>query len=244
MKFKILPAVLVLCLILALGFFALPYYQYISSTPVRATFAWAGIKEDDIPTLTRWNIDTVYLCADDHGGIDIEELKEAIALLEGFDVYLLTGESNWGADKMTEIAASVSDVEGLCGIVFDIEPRDYDDNYAAAVETACLSADVPIYMCYPYWIEEEIANRVIAAADGSVVMAYYKGKEKALTASLVSAARKARKPMVMAYELQAPDGDHIPEQITYDGDVSAALENYEASFPRPIGVALHWLKQP
>ena len=50
--------------------------------------------------------------------------------------------------------------------------------------------------------------------------------------------------VVMAYELQAPDDDHIPEEITYDSDVSAASENYEASFPRPIGVTLHWLKQP
>ena len=80
---------------------------------------------------------------------------------------------------------------------------------------------------------------MIASTDGSVVMAYYKGKEKALTASLVSTARKVRTPMVIAYALQSPDGDHIREQITCGSDVSDALENYEASFSLPIGVALH-----
>lgn len=43
--------------------------------------------------------------------------------------------------------------------------------------------------------------------------------------------------------IASTDGDHIREQITYGSDVSDALENYEASFSLPIGVALHWLEQ-
>ena len=60
------------------------------------------------------------------------------------------------------------------GVLFDIE-----GNYVTlASNLSLLESNLPIYVCMPFWLEEELQEQIIKEVDGVVVMNYSKGNER------------------------------------------------------------------
>lgn len=188
----------------------------------RAMFAWNGVSEKDLPVLEKYNINTLYI--DTH----------YFSKVQGYKCYLLVGDPSWDLEDMKEAVKNAKEKDAD-GIIFDIE-GDYEK---LSKNLEKLDSSIPVAVCYPYWLDEPLIERIVKASDESVVMNYYVGKEKKHLEEEILIIKKYGKKLTTAYELH-PVTEDIPEVITYQGDMDAVLNNYKQFID--VGIAIHWLK--
>lgn len=213
---------------------------------IRGVFSWHIFEPAYRDVLETHHIDQVYQCYDEalHKR-DYDSVRENLKLLDGYDVWLLTGDPSWGAEEMLEMVALAKDVGGFRGVVFDVEPKEFDHSYIHSVQKTCASSSLDLMFCLPYWAEDEIVAEVMAVADGVMAMNYDKGHEGANIASWIDMAGKKDVPLITIYELQPPNDKYdLKESGTYDGDAAACEKNFAEQFAgtEGLGIAFHYIK--
>lgn len=171
------------------------------------------------------------------------------------DVYLLTGEPDWGleadgAGMIREITRAqainqlVPECARLKGMVMDVEPYLTDqwdaapeqvmDRFAAGLACAhseALACGLQFVVCIPYFYDtkgytDALEMIMESGCDEAAVMNYYKGKEEEHIADEMALARKYGKRLVNIYELQPPEGNAVTEANTYYHDgLEAVIQN-------------------
>ena len=190
----------------------------------RAVFAWEGVEEADEQLLENYRIDTIFMDINHYSAIS------------GYNIYLLAGDPSGGVDDMQKVVEEAEE-KRADGVLFDIE-----DNYVTlASNLSLLESNLPIYVCMPFWLEEELQEQIIKEVDGVVVMNYSKGNERLNIQKEIETAEKYGKVILTAYELQ-PVGEYgLEEYNTYHDDGLDAVEkNYEEQFGgTDVGIAFH-----
>ena len=193
-------------------------------TVKRAVFAWEGVEEADKQLLENYRIDTIFM--------DINHYSS----IPRYNIYLLAGDPSWGVDDMQKVV-EIAEEKRADGVLFDIE-----GNYVTlASNLSLLESDLPIYVCMPFWLDEELQEQIIKEVDGVVVMNYSKGNERLNIQKTIEMAEKCGKVILTAYELQ-PVGEYgLEEYNTYHDDGLDAVEkNYEEQFGgTDVGIAFH-----
>lgn len=199
-------------------------YAKEEKTVNRAVFAWEGVEEADEQLLENYRIDTIFM--------DINHYSS----IPGYNIYLLAGDPSWGLEDM-EKGVEEAKEKKADGVIFDIE-----GNYEAlASNLSLLESALPIYVCIPFWLEEDVQEEIIQEADGVVVMNYSKGNERANLEEEMAMADQYDKAILTAYELQ-PVGEYgLGEYNTYNEDgLDAVEENYNEQFGgTDVGIAFH-----
>ena len=215
-----LKRILVLCLVVLM----LVGCAKKEKTVNRAVFAWEGVEEADEQLLENYRIDTIFM-----------DINHYSAIL-GYNIYLLAGDPSWGVDDMEQVVEEAEE-KRADGVLFDIE-----GNYVTlASNLSLLESNLPIYVCMPFWLEEELQEQIIKEVDGVVVMNYSKGNERLNIQKTIEMAEKCGKVILTAYELQ-PVGEYgLEEYNTYHDDGLDAVEkNYEEQFGgTDVGIAFH-----
>ena len=215
-----LKRILVLCLVVLM----LVGCAKEEKTVKRAVFAWEGVEEADKQLLENYRIDTIFM--------DINHYSS----IPGYNIYLLAGDPSWGVDDMQKVVEEAEE-KRADGVLFDIE-----GNYVTlASNLSLLESNLPIYVCMPFWLEEELQEQIIKEVDGVVVMNYSKGNERLNIQKTIEMAEKCGKVILTAYELQ-PVGEYgLEEYNTYHDDGLDAVEkNYEEQFGgTDVGIAFH-----
>ena len=190
----------------------------------RAVFAWDGVVESDKQILESHQIDTIFMGLNHYSAVP------------GYNIYLLAGDPSWGLEDMEKVVEEAKEKKAD-GVLFDIE-----GNYVTlASNLSLLESDLPIYVCMPFWLEEELQEQIIKAVDGVVVMNYSKGNERANLEEEMAMADQYDKAILTAYELQ-PVGEYgLGEYNTYNEDGLDAVEkNYNEQFGgTDVGIAFH-----
>lgn len=210
---------LVLCLVLMLSGCVKE-----EKTVKRAVFAWNGVETEDRVILDKYQIDTIFM--------DINHYSS----LSDYNIYVLAGDPSWRADDMQKV---VDEAKGkrADGIIFDIE----NDYSLLASDLALLDSSLPIYVCIPFWLDEDVQDGIIKEADGIVVMNYSKGNERMNIEEEMAMADEYGKTILTAYELQ-PVGEYgLEEYNTYNKEgLQAVEENYQEQFSDTgVGIAFH-----
>ena len=89
--------------------------------------------------------------------------------IPGYNIYLLAGDPYWRVDDIEQVVEEAEE-KRADGVLFDIE-SDYE---TLASDLSLLESDLPIYVCMPFWLEEELQEQIIKEVDGVVVMNYSK----------------------------------------------------------------------
>ena len=190
----------------------------------RAVFSWEGVEEADEQLLENYRIDTIFM--------DINHYSS----IPGYNIYLLAGDPSWRVDDMEQVVEEAEE-KRADGVLFDIE-----GNYVTlASNLSLLESDLPIYVCMPFWLDEDVQEKIIQEADGVVVMNYSKGNERLNIQKAIETAEKYGKVILTAYELQ-PVGEYgLEEYNTYNTDgLDAVKKNYEEQFGgTDVGIAFH-----
>ena len=215
-----LKRILVLCLVVLM----MAGCAKEEKTVKRAVFAWEGVEEADEQLLENYRIDTIFM--------DINHYSS----IPGYNIYLLAGDPSWRVDDMEQVVEEAEE-KRADGVLFDIE-----GNYVTlASNLSLLESDLPIYVCMPFWLDEDIQEQIIKEVDGVVVMNYSKGNERLNIQKTIETAKKYGKVILTAYELQ-PVGEYgLEEYNTYHDDGLDAVEkNYENQFTgTDVGIAFH-----
>lgn len=215
-----LKRILVLCLVVLM----MAGCAKEEKTVKRAVFAWEGAEEADKQLLENYRIDTIFMDINHYSAIP------------GYNIYLLAGDPSWGVDDIEQVVEEAEE-KRADGVLFDIE-GDYE---TLASDLSLLESDLPIYVCIPFWLEEELQEQIIKEVDGVVVMNYFKGNERLNIQKAIETAEKYGKVILTAYELQ-PVGEYgLEEYNTYNEDGLDAVEkNYEEQFGgTDVGIAFH-----
>ena len=215
-----LKRILVLCLVVLM----IAGCAKEEKTVKRAVFAWEGVEEADKQLLENYRIDTIFM--------DINHYSS----IPGYNIYLLAGDPSWRVDDMEQVVEEAEE-KRADGVLFDIE-----GNYVTlASNLSLLESDLPIYVCMPFWLDEELQEQIIKEVDGVVVINYSKGNERLNIQKAIETAEKYGKVILTAYELQ-PVGEYgLEEYNTYHDDGLDAVEkNYEEQFGgTDVGIAFH-----
>ena len=193
-------------------------------TVKRAVFAWEGVEEADKQLLENYRIDTIFM-----------DINHYSAIL-GYSIYLLAGDPSWGLEDMEQVVEEAEE-KRADGVLFDIE----NDYSSLASNPSLLKSDLPIYVCMPLWLDEDVQDEIIQEADGVVVMNYSKGNERLNLQEEMAMAEQYKKAILTAYELQ-PVGEYgLEEYNTYNEDGLDAVEkNYENQLSgTDVGIAFH-----
>ena len=215
-----LKRVLVLCLVILM----MARCAKEEKTVKRAVFAWEGVEEADEQLLENYRIDTIFM--------DINHYSS----IPGYNIYLLAGDLSWGLEDVEHVVEEAEE-KRADGVIFDIE-GDYE---TLASNLSLLESDLPIYVCMPFWLDEDVQEKIIQEVDGVVVMNYSKGNERLNIQKAIETAEKYGKVILTAYELQ-PVGEYgLEEYNTYHDDGLDAVEkNYEEQFGgTDVGIAFH-----
>ena len=215
-----LKRILVLCLVVLM----LVGCAKEEKTVKRAVFAWEGVEEADKQLLENYRIDTIFMGINHYSSIP------------GYNIYLLAGDPFWGVDDMEQVVEEAEE-KRADGVLFDIE----GDYSLLASDLSFLDSSIPIYVCMPFWLDEELQEQIIKEVDGVVVMNYSKGNERLNIQKAIETAEKYGKVILTAYELQ-PVGEYgLEEYNTYHDDGLDAVEkNYEEQFGgTDVGIAFH-----
>ena len=215
-----LKRILVLCLVVLM----MAGCAKEEKTVNRAVFAWEGVEEADEQLLENYRIDTIFM--------DINHYSS----IPGYNIYLLAGDPSWRVDDMEQVVEEAEE-KRADGVLFDIE----GDYVTLASDLSFLDSSIPIYVCMPFWLEEELQEQIIKAVDGVVVMNYSKGNERANLEEEMAMADQYDKAILTAYELQ-PVGEYgLGEYNTYNEDGLDAVEkNYNEQFGgTDVGIAFH-----
>ena len=117
-------------------------------TVKRAVFAWEGVEEADKQLLENYRIDTIFM-----------DINHYSAIL-GYNIYLLAGDPSWRADDMQKVVEEAEE-KRADGVLFDIE-----GNYVTlASDLSILESDLPIYVCIPFWLDEDVQEKIIQETD-------------------------------------------------------------------------------
>lgn len=215
-----LKRILVLCLVVLMMAGCAKEEKTVKS----AVFAWEGVEEADKQLLENYRIDTIFMDINHYSAIP------------GYNIYLLAGDPSWRAEDMQKVVEEAEEKRAE-GVLFDIE-----GNYVTfASNLSLLESDHPIYVCMPFWLEEELQEQIIKEVDGVVVINYSKGNERLNIQKTIEMAEKCGKVILTAYELQ-PVGEYgLKEYNTYHDDGLDAVEkNYEEQFGgTDVGIAFH-----
>ena len=193
-------------------------------TVKRAVFAWNGVETEDIVILDKYQIDTIFM--------DINHYSS----LSDYNIYVLAGDPSWRADDMQKVVDEAEE-KRADGILFDIE----GDYSLLASDLSLLDSHLPIYVCIPFWLDEDVQDGIIKEADGIVVMNYSKGNERMNIQKTMEMADEYGKTILTAYELQ-PVGEYgLEEYNTYNKEgLQAVEENYKEQFSgTDVGIAYH-----
>ena len=215
-----LKRVLVLCLVILM----MARCAKEEKTVKRAVFAWEGVEEADEQLLENYRIDTIFM--------DINHYSS----IPGYNIYLLAGDLSWGLEDVEHVVEEAEE-KRADGVIFDIE-GDYE---TLASNLSLLESDLPIYVCMPFWLDEDVQEKIIQEVDGVVVMNYSKGNERLNIQKAIETAEKYGKVILTAYELQ-PVGEYgLEEYNTYHDDGLDAVEkNYEEQFGgTDVGISFH-----
>lgn len=215
-----LKRILVLCLVVLM----MAGCAKEEKTVKRAVFAWEGVEEADKQLLENYRIDTIFM--------DINHYSS----IPGYNIYLLAGDLSWGLEDVEHVVEEAEE-KRADGVLFDIE-GDYE---TLASDLSILESDLPIYVCMPFWLDEDIQEQIIKEVDGVIVMNYSKGNERLNIQKTIEMAEKYGKVILTAYELQ-PVGEYgLEEYNTYNIDGLDAVEkNYEEQFGgTDVGIAFH-----
>lgn len=190
----------------------------------RAVFAWNGVETEDRVILDKYQIDTIFM--------DINHYSS----ISNYNIFVLAGDPSWRADDMQKV---VDEAKGkrADGIIFDIE----NDYSLLASDLALLDSSLPIYVCIPFWLDEDIQDGIIKEADGVVAMNYSKGNERENIQKTIEMADEYGKTILTAYELQ-PVGEYgLEDYNTYHEDgLQVVEENYQEQFSgTEVGIAYH-----
>ena len=190
----------------------------------RAVFAWNGVETEDRVILDKYQIDTIFM--------DINHYSS----LSDYNIYVLAGDPSWRADDMQKVVDEAEE-KRADGILFDIE----GDYSLLASDLSLLDSHLPIYVCIPFWLDEDVQDGIIKEADGIVVMNYSKGNERMNIQKTMEMADEYGKTILTAYELQ-PVGEYgLEEYNTYNKEgLQAVEENYKEQFSgTDVGIAFH-----
>ena len=193
-------------------------------TVKRAVFAWNGVETEDRVILDKYQIDTIFM--------DINHYSS----LSDCNIYVLAGDPSWRADNMQKVVDEAEE-KRADGVLFDIE----NDYSLLASDLALLDSSLPIYVCIPFWLDEDIQDGIIKEADGVVAMNYSKGNERENIQKTIEMADEYGKTILTAYELQ-PVGEYgLEDYNTYHEDgLQAVEENYKEQFSgTDVGIAYH-----
>ena len=193
-------------------------------TVKRAVFAWNGVETEDRVILDKYQIDTIFM--------DINHYSS----LSDYNIYVLAGDPSWRADNMQKVVDEAEE-KRADGVLFDIE----NDYSLLASDLALLDSSLPIYVCIPFWLDEDIQDGIIKEADGVVAMNYSKGNERENIQKTIEMADEYGKTILTAYELQ-PVGEYgLEDYNTYHEDgLQAVEENYKEQFSgTDVGIAYH-----
>lgn len=190
----------------------------------RAVFAWNGVETEDRVILDKYQIDTIFM--------DINHYSS----ISNYNIFVLAGDPSWGVDDMQKVVDDAEE-KRADGILFDIE----GDYSLLASNLSLLDSHLPIYVCIPFWLDEDVWDGVIKEADGIVVMNYSKGNERMNIEEEMAMADEYRKTILTAYELQ-PVGEYgLEDYNTYHEDgLQVVEENYKEQFSgTDVGIAYH-----
>ena len=190
----------------------------------RAVFAWNGVETEDRVILDKYQIDTIFM--------DINHYSS----LSDYNIYVLAGDPSWRADDMQKVVDEAEE-KRADGILFDIE----NDYTLLASDLSLLDSHLPIYVCIPFWLDEDVQDGIIKESDGIVVMNYSKGNERQNIRKTIEMADEYGKTILTAYELQ-PVGEYgLEDYNTYNEDgLQAVEENYKEQFSgTDVGIAYH-----
>ena len=193
-------------------------------TVKRAVFAWNGVETEDRVILDKYQIDTIFM--------DINHYSS----LSDYNIYVLAGDPSWRADDMQKVVDEAEE-KRADGILFDIE----NDYTLLASDLSLLDSHLPIYVCIPFWLDEDVQDGIIKESDGIVVMNYSKGNERQNIRKTIEMADEYGKTIPTAYELQ-PVGEYgLEDYNTYNEDgLQAVEENYKEQFSgTDVGIAYH-----
>ena len=173
-----LKRILVLCLVVLMMAGCAKEEKTVKS----AVFAWEGVEEADEQLLENYRIDTIFM--------DINHYSS----IPGYNIYLLAGDPSWRVDDMEQVVEEAEE-KRADGVLFDIE-----DNYVTlASNLSLLESNLPIYVCMPFWLEEELQEQIIKEVDGVIVMNYSKGNERLNIQKTIEMAEKCGKVILTAY---------------------------------------------
>ena len=193
-------------------------------TVKRAVFAWNGVETEDRVILDKYQIDTIFM--------DINHYSS----LSDYNIYVLAGDPSWRADDMQKVVDEAEE-KRADGILFNIE----NDYTLLASDLSLLDSHLPIYVCIPFWLDEDVQDGIIKESDGIVVMNYSKGNERQNIRKTIEMADEYGKTILTAYELQ-PVGEYgLEDYNTYNEDgLQAVEENYKEQFSgTDVGIAYH-----
>ena len=114
----------------------------------RAVFAWDGVVESDKQILESHQIDTIFMGLNHYSAVP------------GYNIYLLAGDPSWGLEDMEKVVEEAKEKKAD-GVIFDIE-----GNYEAlASNLSLLESALPIYVCIPFWLEEDVQEEIMLSPD-------------------------------------------------------------------------------
>lgn len=190
----------------------------------RAVFAWNGVETEDRVILDKYQIDTIFM--------DINHYSS----ISNYNIFVLAGDPSWGVDDMQKVVDEAEE-KRADGVLFDIE----NDYTLLASDLSLLDSHLPIYVCIPFWLDEDVQDEIIKEADGIVVMNYSKGNERMNIEEEMTMADEYGKTILTAYELQ-PVGEYGLEvyNIYNEDGLQAVEENYQEQFTGTnVGIAFH-----
>lgn len=190
----------------------------------RAVFAWEGVETGDKKLLDKYQIDTIFM--------DINHYTP----ISNYNIFVLAGDPSWGLEDMQKVVEEAKEKKAD-GVIFDIE----NDYSSLSTNLSLLESSLPIYVCIPFWLDEDIQEEIIKEVDGVVIMNYSKGNERMNIQEEMAMAQENGKTILTAYELQ-PVGEYgLQEYNTYNADGLDAVEkNYEEQFTgTDVGIAFH-----
>ena len=193
-------------------------------TVKRAVFAWNGVETEDRVILDKYQIDTIFM--------DINHYSS----ISNYNIFVLAGDPSWGVDDMQKVVDEAEE-KRADGVLFDIE----NDYTLLASDLSLLDSHLPIYVCIPFWLDEDVQDEIIKEADGIVVMNYSKGNERMNIEEEMTMADEYGKTILTAYELQ-PVGEYGLEvyNIYNEDGLQAVEENYQEQFTGTnVGIAFH-----
>lgn len=219
----------------------------IATTGARALWVWDEPRSEIVGFAAANGITDVYIHAPP-GFSDDARFSGFIAAAhsKGIAVQAMAGDPAWARDggAWTGWVEEVVAHGGFDGVVFDVEPYVHPDwgtrkqsrlirSYLAGLDSAVGAAGgLPALAAVPFWFDEvrvkrdTLLDRVVAASDGIVVMAYRdhaEGVDGIIDVSSTEAALASS--MGRIFVIGVETGPALPEKVTFAEEGRTFMEN-------------------